>query len=67
MSEWISVKDRLPGANGSYIICTDRLRVCAAHYYPDWRRWNKPFDGHVLYWMEFPKPPLDDYLDNLFE
>ena len=57
MSEWISVKDRLPDANGSYIICTDRGAVCSGHYYAEGRRWNNPYNGHVVCWQPFPEPP----------
>lgn len=56
-SQWTNAQDRPPVVEDSYIICTDRGAVCAAHYYPQKNRWNNPYNGHVLCWMPFPEPP----------
>ena len=56
--EWINVKDRLPDKPGSYLVCTDRMAVCMAHFY------KNGFSGgsiakHIEYWMPKPVPPKE--------
>lgn len=58
MSEWISVKERLPDNSGSYIIATDRGAVCTARYWENYKRWSgAKMNTHVIAWMPLPKPP----------
>ena len=53
---WVSVKKRLPEADGKYIIHTHTGAVCQGHYYGR----EKRFSGRgikVTHWMPFPPPP----------
>lgn len=56
---WISVVDRLPEREGSYIICTERGAVCTAHF---WER-SRRFSGRYLkvtHWMPLPPPAVKE-------
>jgi hypothetical protein len=63
MSEWISVKDRLPEEDGKYIVSKINGEVDVYMYYTGkydncgWYSspWYKGNDA--LYWMPFPSPP----------
>lgn len=57
MSEWISVKDRLPDKGGRYIVHDLTLGVQGYYYHPDvycpaWKT--------VTHWMPLPEPPKED-------
>jgi hypothetical protein len=69
MSDWISVKERMPEAGGCYLICGRNLpfarAVYVAHlvYFESGPAWS--FDGHfnavdgptISHWMPLPDPP----------
>ncbi len=57
-SEWISVEDRLPDRNGTYLVIGKSGTPHIAHFYKD----NIYFDPHfsnryAKYWMPLPEPP----------
>ena len=56
---WVSVKDRLPGETGSYIICTANHAVCTARYYAKSGLFNGVAGRHAAYWMPLPEPPKE--------
>lgn len=63
MSEWISVKDRLPEDNGKYLVCVDGDKINPP-YVITWWFWNGKFEDfqyfpsrHVTHWMPIPEPP----------
>lgn len=59
-SKWISVKDRLPDDNESYLVCD----LVTGEYLPDrgffedgeWHIFGDP-EFQVTHWMPFPPPP----------
>lgn len=67
MSEWISVKDRLPQGEPVSEICvvfappsvSPRLAFYAPQF-SQWFRWdNEPIEN-VTHWMPLPDPPTPD-------
>lgn len=66
MSEWISVKDRLPElGNGQgknqYLVCyitpkSKQRHVIQSGYWGG-NRWSKNFAGEATHWMPLPEPP----------
>ena len=71
MSEWFSVKDRLPDRNGDFIIGlpmvfkNKRRYVIQSvmHFNKDNKKWEDFWPGtmgeHPTYWTEIPKPAED--------
>ena len=64
MSEWISVKDRLPENAGIYIICDHYGNVMSRHFCKShgkfagyWHFNGSAKYGNPLYWMPLPEPP----------
>jgi len=65
MSDWISVKDRLP-TKETYLILYDEKNGCAPGYYED-QWWTYFFYGNecnaraenVTHWMPLPTPPKE--------
>lgn len=55
MSKWISVDERLPDCDGSYIVATSKGAVCTAHWWTKGHRWSGRL--RVTHWMPLPKPP----------
>jgi hypothetical protein len=59
MSEWISVKDRLPGCLIS-VLTTDGDRVAQTYRTSDdagsWAAWRR---NKVTHWMPLPDPPKE--------
>jgi hypothetical protein len=61
-AKWISVKDRLPDDNESYLVCD----LVTGEYLPDrgfledgvWHISGDP-EFQVTHWMPFPPPPQD--------
>ena len=66
VQEWISVKDRLPGADAGKVLCITQ----AGHYkILQWIEtfdcWSDPFgidftnfrNGYIAHWMPLPQPP----------
>ena len=58
--KWISIKDRLPQADGSYLICTNRGAVCTSHYYTGANYFSAPSGKNAIYWMPLPEPPKEE-------
>lgn len=58
MSEWISVKDRLPEKKGIYVVLS---KTCNIVYYDclNWtgEAWECAFGSKVTHWMPLPEPP----------
>ena len=69
MSEWISVKDRLPEERGSYLVFEPEFidselaswSVLVARYYETDKTFNYNFQvlSNVTHWMPLPEPPED--------
>lgn len=63
MSEWISVKERLPdGPQEVFVYPSFFGRPSAARYYEFSRSWqqagvNGDIGGYVTHWMPLPEPP----------
>lgn len=55
MSKWISVNERLPDCDGSYIVATSRGAVCTTHWWTKAHRWSGRLG--VTHWMPLPEPP----------
>ena len=54
-NEWISVEDRLPDHNGTYLVIGNSGTVYATHFYKDCCP-NPHFSNkHVKYWMPLPE------------
>lgn len=59
MSEWISVKDRLPETS-YWALVTDGKNVCMADYDIDaWVGIAHSWVEEITHWMPFPQPPQD--------
>ena len=65
VQEWISVKDRLPEYEGSYIVYTERGSVYANHFYTEKRfasgyvreaQWSRRGTAKVTHWQPMPQP-----------
>lgn len=66
MSEWISVKDRLPEINQN-VLCFDANRVLFATDWLDWPDgtvsfYVPTFERHIwcTHWMPLPEPPEEE-------
>lgn len=71
MSEWISVKDRLPEYGKDVLVCDCNSRNYISvwslekdtdggtNYWEDCRGWWQSFD-EVTHWMPLPEPPKED-------
>jgi hypothetical protein len=68
MSEWISVKDRLPETSELVLQRIDRVDEFPTFdlglYYPEEKRWinrlSSKYTCTVTHWMPIPEPPKDD-------
>ena len=67
MTEWISVKDKLPTKPGEYIVAFDFGRVGTNYYrtretisyrYKD-PHWAYSGNEYITHWMPLPEPPED--------
>ena len=63
MSEWISVKERLPDTEERVLVCLDLEKATPIGQDTDrfvdnrrWVRWN----GAVTHWMPLPPPPGEE-------
>ena len=66
MSEWISVKERVPEEKTRVLVYVPRSyteidtdRILDRR----WVRWN----GHVTHWMPLPEPPKEGKYDGKYE
>ena len=68
MSEWISVKDRLPDEKNPVLMWSRRSRTvptCAACQYELWD-WHPEYSPHdyglemITHWMPLPEPPKEE-------
>ncbi len=59
MSEWISVKDRLPSTIGHYIAYSPGMITWV--FFSSNKKWcfDNTFLKGVTHWMPLPKPPED--------
>ena len=57
MSEWISVKDRLPEPLANVLVCYESGRVDIAWVYRDPRFAYESLYGIATHWMPLPEPP----------
>lgn len=61
MDEWISVKDRLPDAEGRYIVYATISKAYNVIYYGclNWtgNAWDCSFGANITHWMPLPEPP----------
>lgn len=61
VSQWISVKDRLPNEDGWYLVCKHN-RVRVAEWCKDcwYNESDLPIDDCAIsYWQSLPEPPKD--------
>jgi hypothetical protein len=65
MSEWISVKERLPETNELCIVYTEFRALVPALYgneswiFDEGQGWSEKRLSYVTHWMPLPKPPGD--------
>lgn len=59
MNEWISVKDRLPESDGSYIAHSGKSgKVFTAHFWARDKIWSgRNLNLTITHWMPMPEPP----------
>lgn len=59
VQEWISVKDKQPKKEGSYLVYSSKSKtVFTAHYRPQFDRWANRANGQfITHWMPLPQPP----------
>lgn len=61
--KWISVKDRLPEAEGMYIVyipLTGGTIVAADYLDGHWIDWEVDLTERVTHWMPLPEPPEEE-------
>ena len=63
---WVSVDERLPECEGSYIVYTERGSIYTSHFYTEKRfasgyvreaLWSQRGTVKVTHWMPLPDPP----------
>jgi hypothetical protein len=62
VQEWISVEERFPTENGTYLVVGKSGTVCTAHFYPGQALYGKTYPCHfsnryVRFWARLPDPP----------
>jgi len=58
MSEWISVKDKMPEHSGTYIVATKNGGVLMTRFYDNHRRFSSTkINALITHWMPRPEPP----------
>ena len=55
--EWISVDERLPEIEGTYLAYTSRRTIEIAHFYPYYVNGKPQFDYWITHWMPLPEAP----------
>ena len=58
VQEWISVKDRLPDADGDYLVWNDYHKAIVGHYWSKGRYFISKAVT-VTHWMPLPEPPKE--------
>ncbi len=58
MSEWISVKDRLPEPNTVVLAHYTDGRICTVDYLDEHLKFIT--SSTITHWMPLPEPPKDD-------
>lgn len=54
MTEWVSVKDKLPNDNERYLTCDEDGFIAVFYFFP----FDRTFaNDDVTYWMPLPEPP----------
>lgn len=62
---WISVKDRLPDEEGTYLVATEKGGVLMTHFYLHGKRFSSArVNEHVTHWMPRPLPPKGGATNN---
>lgn len=63
---WISVKDKLPDRDGSYIVHSGKSgAVFTAHFWARDGHWSgRSLDLNVTHWMPLPEPPKGGIKDD---
>lgn len=57
---WVSVKDRLPGEAGTYLVATRNRAVKITHFYLLQQIFSsKRINRLVTHWMPLPEPPKE--------
>ena len=56
-SEWISVDERLPEAEGKYLVYTVKGAIKFGEYYTLLQGVEPSFDYYVTHWMPLPEAP----------
>ena len=57
---WISVKDRLPEKEGTYLVATKNGGVLMDHFYARHKNWGGArIDPLITHWLPRPKPPKE--------
>lgn len=58
---WISVDDRLPEEEGTYIVATKNGGVTMTHYHKNHNRFSSTrLNKLITHWMYRPEPPKED-------
>lgn len=64
MSEWISVKDRLPEENGRYLCIwedCDKKNIDCVNFRDGFFPWEELLGERLItHWMPLPEPPKED-------
>ncbi len=57
MSDWISVKDRMPKKSGKYLVWTENTSVETCHWLSRCRKWRGgAWTTHITHWMPLLEP-----------
>ena len=62
MEQWISVKERLPEKDGSYIVRSSLTgKVFTAHFWTGNGTWSGSAKTYISHWMPLPEPPKEEW------
>lgn len=62
MSEWISVKGRLPDYNDEFLVYTENAKMLVCEYLPyanEWWDCDAFVINNITHWMPLPDPPKE--------
>lgn len=59
MSEWISVKERLPEHENAVLCVTKNGNPFIGRYDHTWKHWRVSGSVTVTHWMLLPEPPKE--------